>query len=234
MVISVDLTYSGHMLRRSRVGAPGAASGQPVAALAVLVLGLPLLFGVGLAFSDGFYRQKTTPLRAMFGERYQALAEREGQNPTALREAEGSPHYLGSYPAPSIALKDHVGKQWSSKNQDDKLLVVNFWSRTCAPCLEELPSLERLARISSEGDLPIEVILVSTDAGPEAVSDLIPAKPYAIYLFDPKKDVVEKKFGTKLYPETWIIDRKGNIRLRYDGAFDWSAPLIRDVLIQFM
>jgi len=42
--------------------------------------------------------------------------------------------------------------------------------------------------------------------------------------------VVTDAFGTKLFPETWIIDKNGVVRLRFDGAFDWSSPVALDLI----
>jgi hypothetical protein len=38
------------------------------------------------------------------------------------------------------------------------------------------------------------------------------------------------KFGTRLFPETWIIDPEGVIRLRIDGRRDWSHPVAIQVI----
>ena len=52
--------------------------------------------------------------------------------------------------------------------------------------------------------------------------------PFAV-LLDPEAKVVGSLFGTKLYPETWLIDPAGVIRMRFDGGRDWSHPLVLDV-----
>jgi hypothetical protein len=50
-----------------------------------------------------------------------------------------------------------------------------------------------------------------------------------IVLVDPEGDVVRGKFGTKLFPETWFIDPKGVIRVRFDGPREWDGPLPIDL-----
>jgi hypothetical protein len=49
-------------------------------------------------------------------------------------------------------------------------------------------------------------------------------------LLDPNKAVVRDKFGTRLYPETWVIDPKGVIRVRVDGGRDWAAPIALEMI----
>ena len=46
---------------------------------------------------------------------------------------------------------------------------------------------------------------------------------------DPEAEVVGGRYGTKLYPETWIIDKGGIIRARFDGGRDWSDSLAVDI-----
>ena len=52
-------------------------------------------------------------------------------------------------------------------------------------------------------------------------------------MVDPESKVVKGKFGTKLYPETWFIDRNGVIRSRIDGGRDWNAALTIDLAHSF-
>jgi len=53
-------------------------------------------------------------------------------------------------------------------------------------------------------------------------------------LFDPDKRVVRDKFGTRMYPETWVIDSEGIIRFRVDGARDWSDPVALAAIALFL
>ena len=45
-------------------------------------------------------------------------------------------------------------------------------------------------------------------------------------LIDPDAKNVTGKYGTSLYPETWIIDKNGVIRARFDGAREWSNAAV--------
>lgn len=75
---------------------------------------------------------------------------------------------------------------------------------------------------------------MSTDPGWDTVKNILAADSKLKVLFDPDEHVVTEKFGTKLFPETYIIDSKGIIRLRYDGARDWSDPLTLRVIGMFL
>jgi peroxiredoxin len=186
-------------------------------------IGLPLVVFLGFALKDAVARAEEAPFRSLVGDqRYEQLVAGEG----------GFPHYLGDDRlAPEFTLRDADGNPWSLEDQRGKVVILNFWSVTCQPCLEEMPSLELLAHMAEEWD-DVEVIAVSTDEGPQAVASVLAETPRLTHLFDPDNAVVKGQFGTELYPETWIIDPRGVIRFRYDGARDWSSPIILDLVEQ--
>ena len=53
----------------------------------------------------------------------------------------------------------------------------------------------------------------------------VPDDTRLTHVFDPNREVITGQFGTRLFPETWIIDREGRVRFRYDGALDWGNPI---------
>jgi thiol-disulfide isomerase/thioredoxin len=120
------------------------------------------------------------------------------------------------------------GNTVTSESLKGKVVVLNFWTKTCGPCLEEMPELAELTKILR--DRPdVAVLAVSTDEGPEDVKPTLQSvlrepPPFSI-LFDSDLRVVREKYGTRLFPETWFIDKEGIIRARFDGAREWTSPL---------
>ena len=45
----------------------------------------------------------------------------------------------------------------------DNAVIMNFWASWCAPCVHELPALAKAAEILKDGDMPIDVVLISVD-----------------------------------------------------------------------
>ncbi len=191
-------------------------SADKVAAVLAFVLGAPFVFMLVQSFAEGEVRRREIPVRAMLGDEiYEGF--RDGETPAQ--------HYYGNdRTAPDFELKDQHGKTWKLSDQRGKTVVMNFWTITCAPCVEEMPSLEQLALIA-EDRKDVEVVAITTDKNWSEVQHLFKPDSKLKVLFDPEKKVVRDKFGTKLYPETWVIDPKGVLRVRVDGARDWSAPI---------
>jgi peroxiredoxin len=131
--------------------------------------------------------------------------------------------------APDFSLKDLRGNTVTLESLRGKVVVLNFWTKTCGPCLEEMPDLAELAQVL-KGRSDVAVVTVSTDDGPEDVKPTLQTvlhgdPPFPV-LFDPSASVVTGKFGTHLFPETWFIDKHGIIRARFDGAREWNNPLV--------
>lgn len=145
-----------------------------------------------------------------------------------------APAYAGrNRTAPDFTLPDMNGKPVKLSDFRGKTVYLNFWTKTCRPCLDEMPMLADLARIARNRD-DFVVLTISTDEGPEAVRDALQIAlsneepPFPI-LFDPESEIVNGLFGTKLYPETWIIDPSGVIRARFDGPREWSDAIALEI-----
>jgi peroxiredoxin len=135
--------------------------------------------------------------------------------------------------APAFSLKDARGATVTLESLRGKVVVLNFWTKTCGPCLEEMPQLAELSKIVR--DRPDVVVLaVSVDDGPEDVKPTLQTvlreePPFGV-LFDPDSSVVGARYGTRLFPETWFIDKRGVIRSRFDGAREWANALVVDYI----
>ena len=118
------------------------------------------------------------------------------------------------------ALADHLGA---------RLTVLNFWASWCAPCREEMPTLEALAADPPEG---VAVIALSTgrdsgaairafreDEGIEALADL--REP---------SGAIGRAARLRSLPTTLILGPGGEEVARLSGTADWNAPEARAAL----
>ncbi len=195
------------------------------AALLVLAIGGPLAFMLTSAFSDGEVRRRETPLRALLGDdAFEALMNGD---PTDI-------HYLGNDRlVPDFELQDQAGNTFRMSETRGRVVVLNFWTITCGPCIEEMPSLVELARIFADRD-DVELVTISTDRSWDEVRTVMPPGAPLRVLLDQDRSVVRGRFGTRMYPETWIVDRRGVVRLRIDGARAWSSAIAVDAIESFL
>ncbi len=135
--------------------------------------------------------------------------------------------------APDFEL-EHIkgGKvRLSDFQKSGRVVVMNFWTKTCQPCLEEMPALAKYATSLKARGLGEFLSICTDDTREEVQKTLAQVLPEGVpfdVLLDPDAKVVTELYGTKLYPETWFVDPSGIIRARIDGARDYSQPLFVD------
>lgn len=146
------------------------------------------------------------------------------------------PNYAGyEKKVPSFSLKDTKGQNVSIESYRGKVVVLNFWTKTCGPCMEEMPDIADLARILKPMT-DVALVTVSTDdTAQEAIDTLksvLREEPPFQVLMDADAKVTKERFGTTLFPETWIIDKNGVVRARFDGPREWSSATVVEMVEQ--
>ncbi|MFC1855266.1 TlpA disulfide reductase family protein [Thermodesulfobacteriota bacterium] len=130
---------------------------------------------------------------------------------------EGTEPKVGSV-APVIIAPTIKNKVVDTSNCEGKVIVLNFWSIRCGPCIKEMPYLERLYDEFKERGL--EIISINTDqASLKKVSAFIEEKPFSLsYNIVTDPDLILTTVFTKWFvPVTIIIDSKGVMRYNNTG-----------------
>jgi peroxiredoxin len=123
-------------------------------------------------------------------------------------------------PAPVFTLKTDQGRSVTPTSFGGKVLVLNFWASWCAPCVEEVPSLNQFQRrFAGEG---VVVVAVSIDKNPQKYKAFLGKIPVAFQTVrDPRADV-SSEYGTYQIPETYII-KDGVVMRKLPEAENWMS-----------
>jgi cytochrome c biogenesis protein CcmG/thiol:disulfide interchange protein DsbE len=128
-------------------------------------------------------------------------------------------------PAPQFVLSDGAHSVDLSKLRG-RIVVLNLWATNCAPCVEELPSLLELQKKMPQ----LAVVAVSWDEDPAAYQNFLTRHHVDLLTIRNPDQSIANLYGTKLIPETYIIDRHGILRRKFVSAQDWTSPEILNYL----
>ena len=105
---------------------------------------------------------------------------------------------LAGKKAPAFTLKDVKGNSVSLESYRGKVVVLNFWTKTCGPCMEEMPEIADLARILKE-QKDVAVVTVSTDDTAQEAVDT-PSRAAGLALLSVAGVTVATSVGLATYP----------------------------------
>lgn len=105
-----------------------------------------------------------------------------------------------------------------------EVVVLNFWATWCAPCREEMPSLQALQDTLGAGDLEV-VTMAFGRHNPMAMArfwDETGVTSLPLHT-DPLSEMA-KGLGVRGLPHTFVLDRQGRVVAQLIGTADWAAP----------
>ena len=130
-------------------------------------------------------------------------------------------HTLLNKPAPSFALISVDHQRVDLSGLRGRVVLLNFWATWCAPCQAEMPRfIEWQSKYQGDG-LSIIGVSMDDDSGP--VQSFVQKRGlnYPVVLGDEKLGLA---YGGVLgLPVTYLIDRKGIVRGRYEGETHLAA-----------
>jgi cytochrome c biogenesis protein CcmG/thiol:disulfide interchange protein DsbE len=122
--------------------------------------------------------------------------------------------------APDFSITADNGQTISASNFGGRLLVLNFWATWCAPCVEEVPSLDRFSKeMAGSG---VVVLGVSVDKDPKVYRDFLTRANVAFLTARDPGAKISSDYGTFKYPESYIIDSRGKVVQKIIGEENWT------------
>jgi len=150
-----------------------------------------------------------------------AATEREWEYPSKTMKAE-------------LHFVDAEGHRGGLERFSGSPLLINFWASWCAPCLIELPALDRLAQDPARG--PLHVVALSLDQkGIAPVLDVF--RRAKIHHLQPLVDSGHESLaGTTLpaLPFTMLVSAQGCVLAMRRGRVDWDSLAERKALRALM
>jgi thiol-disulfide isomerase/thioredoxin len=149
--------------------------------------------------------------------------------------------YHGSKPssigaaAPDFTVTDSDRSVTLSKLRGH-IVVLNFWATWCPPCVEEMPSLTQLQKMTLNKGVIVLAVSVDDDADDyhrflkEYKVDLLTVREGGQKTDAGVISPTANLYGTSKIPESYIIDRNGIVQRKFIGPIDWSQAEIVEYL----
>jgi peroxiredoxin len=123
---------------------------------------------------------------------------------------------------PEIVLPDLQGDTFRLSKARGRVVLINFWASWCPPCVEEMPSLEKLHQtLRGKG---LDVVSISVDDDRDIVERFKKEHGLTFTILHDEGAKVANRFQTYKFPETYVVDREGRLIWKFIGPRDWIAP----------
>ncbi|MCB1800053.1 MAG: TlpA family protein disulfide reductase [Gammaproteobacteria bacterium] len=123
-----------------------------------------------------------------------------------------------------IDLPDTTGSRVVRADYAGRVTLVNFWATWCPPCVEEIPSLNRL-RLKM-ADLPFELISANYAENDSDIRSFLESVKVDFPVLLDHDGEFARQWNVISYPSTFVIDPKGTIRYGVNAAIHWDDPAV--------
>ena len=122
----------------------------------------------------------------------------------------------------SLVFLDDKKNQLDLKDFKGKLILLNFWATWCAPCEEEMPSLDTLQNNKDLDNLEIFPINIGNDSTEKSKKFYEKLKIENLKFYFDNPVTLAKKMSLRGIPTSVLLDKEGNEFARIIGSIDFE------------
>ena len=123
-------------------------------------------------------------------------------------------------PAPALTLKDLKGREHRLADYKGRVVLINFWATWCAPCRDEMPSMQRLKE--KLAGRPFVILAVNLDEPESRIEKFLSQVKLDLpVLLDPGRRVA-KAWDARILPASYVVGPDGRVRYTVVGEINWE------------
>lgn len=133
--------------------------------------------------------------------------------------------------APDVEIGDIMsGQKIKLASFKGKPTLVNLWATWCAPCVRELPTLDKLAKAQSG---KLQVVAISEDMqGAKVVQPFLASRGVELHPYHDTDNGLMMAYKIASLPATILYDADGKEVWRIEGDMDWTGAKAKQLLAQ--
>jgi thiol-disulfide isomerase/thioredoxin len=120
----------------------------------------------------------------------------------------------------NIVLKGINVPDTNLKNMKNKNLFLNFWGTWCPPCRAEWQSIESLYKSKNT---QMDFVLIAMQDEEQNIREFLKENHYTAPVYIAQSPISESLLP-KVFPTTFIINKKGEILYKEEASKDWYSP----------
>ena len=126
--------------------------------------------------------------------------------------------------------------QWINNSSSDskflsgKVVLVNFWATWCPPCVEELPSIQKVWKSHSREEFEVVAVNVGEKRDDIEKFQTETGMTLEIPIVLDKNLDVYKQWSVSPLPTSFLVDRNGRFRYRALGGRNFNSDNIRAII----
>jgi thiol-disulfide isomerase/thioredoxin len=161
----------------------------------------------------------------------QALPVTQGtaKTPSHGLDAEMKP-YRGSVQPTPFSLTAVTGERFDVDDFTGQVTLVNFWASWCGPCVEEIPSLNRLKE--KMRDESFRLISINYAESPQQIRAFMKKVDVAFPVLLDKDGALAGQWKVVAFPSTFVIGPDGKIHYGVNAAIYWDSDAVVSQLRQ--
>lgn len=134
-------------------------------------------------------------------------------------------------PPPSIQLTDVFGKRLTRDQYRGKVTIVNFWATWCKPCLEEIPSLNRLQQQFPDRSR-FEILSINYAQSAMVIKDFMKKVRIDFPVLVDESGKQAARWKVLVFPSTFVIGGDGEFHYGVNAGIMWDTPEVIRTLKQ--
>jgi len=140
---------------------------------------------------------------------------------------------LKGKPLPDFVFKDILGNTYTPEDIKGKVVVINLWFTSCAPCIKEIPELNELVKEYENNDAVLFLALALDEKGPR-LDTFLETHVFNYSIVPSAQDYVVKKLQASSFPTHIVLDKNSNVVFTLAGYTPQVGELIKSSISSFL